>query len=101
MHDACDEQSVGDAEALGDRVKTCAAIVIDVLTGIEHIKTADPQSDCCTKDQHAKVETAGDGNPRGRGRNAESKAEENVRPVREAFGEGIEKKDGDGEGSEL
>src|SRR5579859_7568203 len=101
MHDARNEQGVGDAEPLGNGIEAGSAVVIDVLTGVQHVKAADPESDSCAKDQHARVETIGDGDPRSGRRNAESEAKEYVRPVREAFGERVEKEYGDGERSEL
>src|SRR5580658_9126921 len=42
MHDARDQQRVGNPEALGDGIETGALVVVDVLARIKHIKAADP-----------------------------------------------------------
>src|ERR1700730_7394341 len=91
VHDAGDQESVGDAEALGNGKEAGAAIVIDVLAGVENIEAADPEGYGGAEKKHTGIEAAGDGDPRGRGRNAESEAEDEVGPTGEAFGEGIEK----------
>src|SRR6266446_4232714 len=43
VHDARDEQRLGDSESLGHREKPRASVVINILACIEHIKPADPQ----------------------------------------------------------
>ena len=85
----------------GTEIQAQRAVVVDVLAGVEHVEAADPQRDRGAKDQHAQIESAGDGDPRGGRRNAEREAEKKVRPVREALGEGIEKQNRERQRSEL
>src|SRR5690242_12528825 len=101
MHGARNEQRIGDAEAIWNRIQAGTTVVVDVLAGVKHIKAANPESDRGTKKQHAAIERAGYSDPCGGRRNPQSEPQENVRPVREALGERVEKEDGDGQRSEL
>ena len=75
MHDAGDEQSVGDAEAPRHGEKTCVLVEVYILTGVKDVEAAHPQSDCGAEYEHAQVEMAGDGDPGGGGRDTEREAE--------------------------
>src|ERR1700682_2174210 len=101
VHDAGDPEGIGDAEALGNGKEASAAVVVDVLASVEDIEAADPEGDCCAKNKHARIEAAGDGDPGGRGRDAEGETENEVGPTGEAFGKGIEEKNEESEGSEF
>src|SRR5690348_227621 len=101
MHRTGNEQRIGDSEALWNRIQAGTTVVVDVLTGIKYIKAANPERDRGTKKQHAAIERAGYSDPSGGRRNPESEPQENVRPVREALCERVEKEDGDGQRSEL
>jgi len=48
-------------------------VEIHVLAGVEHVKTADPERHGAAENQHAQIEMAGDGDPRGSGRNPSAK----------------------------
>src|SRR5215470_3586857 len=101
MHGAGDQQGSGDAEAFGNGEQAGAAIEVHVLTSVEDVEAADPEGDGGTKDQHAQIEMAGDGDPGGGGRDAERKAEKKMRPSSETLGEGIKKKNGESKRSKV
>ncbi len=42
VHDARDPQRVGNAKALGNGKEAGAAIVLDILAGVEDVEAADP-----------------------------------------------------------
>ena len=95
VHHPRDQQRLGNSEFLGHGEKPRALIVLDILARVEHVKPADPQRNRRAKDEHARIEAAGDGDPSGGRRDAQRKSEKKMRPVGEPLGEGIEKQHGD------
>src|SRR5260221_7674820 len=94
MHCARNQQGAGNTEPLGNGKEAGAAVKIHILAGVEHIESTHPEGDCGAENQHAKIEMAGDSDPRCCGRNAKGKSEKEMRPVGEALGVGIEKQNG-------
>src|SRR5260370_12681947 len=101
VHPSRNHERIGDPEFFRHGKKPRALIVVDVLTRVEHGKSTGPQRNCSAKDQHAPIETAGDGDPCGSRRDAQGKSEKEMRPVGEPLGEGIEKKNRDGQRRKL
>ena len=89
---------VGDPETLWHGEQAGFGIELHILARVEHIEAADPHSNRCAKNQHAPIEASGDRDPCGGRRNAQREAEEDVRPVGEALGVRIEKKNGERDG---
>src|SRR6202043_3387680 len=97
MHNSGHEQRSSDAETLRDGEKSGAAVVVEVLARVQNVEAANPQSDRRAENQGARIEAAGDGDPCGGGRNTQRETKKKMRPGGEAFGEGVEEKNGQGE----
>src|SRR5436309_7619079 len=80
-----------DSIRLGNGVEAIGEVKVDVLAGVEDIKAAYPECDCRRQQQDAHIERAANGNPCGRWRNSQSKAEHQVRPAGKTLGKGIKK----------
>src|SRR6267378_1293042 len=91
MHPSRDRQRVRDSKLFRNGKKPGLLIVIHVLAGIEHVKASDPQRDRPAKNQHARVEPAGNGDPRRRRRNSQREAKKKMRPARKTLRERVEK----------
>jgi hypothetical protein len=79
-------------------VESNGAVVLEVLTGVKDVETADPEGDRGSEDDDAWVERAGDGDPCGGGSDAEGKAENDVRPAGEALHVAVREEDEENDG---
>ncbi len=91
VHGARDHKRPSDAEFFRNGIQPGSLVEVHVLASVEHIEAADPERDRGAKDQHAPVERAANRDPRSRWRNAEAKAENEVRPGSESLGVRIKK----------
>src|SRR4030088_3274117 len=92
VHGSRVQQRARNPESLWDREQARATVVINVLACVQHVKAANPQRDRRAKNQYAQIESASDGDPRGRRRDSQSKTKKQMRPVRKALSKGVEKK---------
>src|SRR4051812_3476209 len=85
VHHARDEQRARDAELNRYRPQPMRAIEVEILTGIEHIESADPSPDRGCKQPGLNSSSATGGEPSADGRNSHREPEEELRVMREAF----------------
>src|SRR6266478_831511 len=60
VHHACDQQRVGNTEALRNGIQAGALVVFQVLARVEHVEAANPQRDRSAENQHARIEPTSD-----------------------------------------
>src|SRR5256885_2053210 len=78
VHRASNEEGIGDAKAAGYGKQTGALVEFDVLACVRHVQAPGPQGNRGVEEQHAQIETPGDGDPScGRG-DSQGKAEEEM-----------------------
>ena len=73
------------AESFRNAEQIHAPIEINILAGIDHVESANPQCDGGAENQHSRIERAGDGDPCRGGRNSQTKSENDVRPRSESL----------------
>ena len=89
MEGARDPKSSADARVARDGVESGTAVKFEILAGIEHIKSGNPEGDGGGEEKDARIEGATNGNPRGGRCDAEGKAENEMRKAGETLGIGI------------
>ena len=68
-----------------------AAVVVMILTGIDHVESSHPECHRRSKQQYPRIERPTNRDPSGRRSNAEREAEKQMRPARESLAIGIKK----------
>src|SRR5215469_3946394 len=95
MKSAGDPEGARNSGMPRDRVQPGLFVEVVILTGIEHVKTADPEGYSRGKQKHTEIVGATDRDPGGGGSDTEGESEEEMRPAREAFGVGVEQDHGE------
>src|SRR3981081_1819276 len=68
-----------------------AAIVVMILTGVDHIESADPERHRGGEQEYSRIKRPANRHQGGSRSNAESEAEKQMRPARESLAVGIKK----------
>ena len=98
MKNPGDRQGATDSEIARDGMQSSVAIEFVVLAGVEHVETCDPEGNGRGEQQDAEIERAAHGDPRGSWSDTQGKAQNEMRPARDALAVGVEQQDGEGYG---
>src|SRR6266404_1701599 len=94
MKQAGDPKRLADTAVAWNRVQASLQVEVEVLAGIEHVETGDPESDCRGEEQDVRVERAANGDPGGSRGDTKGESQNEVRPARPALGVRVEQQDG-------
>ncbi len=85
MKQTRDDQRIPDSEITRQRVQTVAAVVVMILTSVDHVEAADPERHRGGKQQYPRIERATNRDPRGRRSNTKGESKKEMRPPRESL----------------
>jgi len=91
---ASDPEGGDDAECLGNAEEARLAVMLEVLTGVEDVESANPTGDDAGEKDDARVKRTADGDPGGGRRNAEREPQNQMGPARDALHIAVAKQDG-------